>query len=95
MTAVLCLLAAPVLMWLGQTILLLRHGLPVRWRLDASDAPRDVRTGGRVVTQVALLAVIVAYPLLIGRMPVEYHRSLLPVQIIWMHTLIRSCYGGP
>ncbi len=79
MMAVLCLLAAPVLMWLGQTVLLRRHGLPVRWRLDAKGAPRDVRVGGRIVTQVTLLAIIVVYPLLVGSSPVAYYRSLLPM----------------
>jgi membrane protease YdiL (CAAX protease family) len=78
MTALLLLLTAPLLMWIAQTITLRRHALPVRWRIDAHGAPRDVRTVGRAITQLSLFAVIVAYPLIRHRAPVEYYASLLP-----------------
>jgi len=77
-TALLLLAMAPVAMWLVQSALLAANGLPVRWRLDAGDAPAGVRTGGRIATQVILLGILIGYPLLRGRSPVEYYGSLLP-----------------
>ncbi len=78
MTALLMLVAVPVVMWGVQTLQLRAHGLPVRWRIDAGDAPRSVRSLGRLVTQVSLLAVIVSFPLLKGRSPLEYYAALFP-----------------
>jgi membrane protease YdiL (CAAX protease family) len=83
-TSLLLLLFVPLFMWLAQTAMLARHGLPIRRRIDARDAPRDVRTVGRLVTQFSLLAVIVVYPLLIGQMPPHYYARLLPAdQSVW------------
>ncbi len=79
MTALGLILLVPVVMWLGQTVLLRRCGLPIRWRLDASEAPRIVRTGGRVVTQVSLVALLAAYPLVKGQTPWHYYSALLPL----------------
>ena len=78
MTALAILLAVPLVMWLGQTAMLARHGLPIRWRIDARNAPRDVRTVGRLVTQASLLAAAVVYPVLIGESPLRYYARLLP-----------------
>ncbi len=78
MTAIGLLLLIPVVMWIGQTALLRACGMPVRWRIDAGDAPRVVRTGGRVVTQASLVGVLVLYPMMIGESPAAYYRSLFP-----------------
>lgn len=78
MTALLLIALAPIAMWIVQSALLVHCGLPIRWRLDADGAPGMVRTGGRIATQVILLAVILGYPLLKGRTPLEYYGSLLP-----------------
>jgi membrane protease YdiL (CAAX protease family) len=78
MIALLLLLCVPVVMWIGQSVLLITNGLPVRWRLDARDAPRSVRTLGRIITQCSLLAVIVIYPLLRHQNPLAYYADLLP-----------------
>ena len=78
MTALLLLALAPVAMWIVQSALLLRCGSPIRWRLDADGAPSIVRTGGRIATQVILLGIILGYPVLKGRSPLEYYGSLLP-----------------
>ena len=78
MTALALLALAPVVMWLGQSALLLAHGLPIRWRLDADGAPPAVRAGGRALTQATLLGILLAYPPLIGRGILEYYGSLLP-----------------
>jgi len=78
MTALLLIGLAPVGMWVVQSALLARCGLPMRWRLDADGAPSIVRAGGRIATQVILLAVIIGYPLLKGRAPLEYYGDLLP-----------------
>ncbi len=78
MIALLLLAAVPIVMWAVQTVQLRRAGLPIRWRIDADGAPKNIRTGGRIVTQVSLLAVIVIYPLTRGEGIVGYYRSLLP-----------------
>lgn len=83
MTALLLIALAPIAMWLVQSALLARCGLPIRWRLDADGAPPIVRTGGRIATQVILLAVILGYPLLKGSSPLEYYGSLLPSDRSW------------
>ena len=78
MSALLLLALVPVVMWTGQTALLKRHGLPIRWRIDARGAPRTVRTAGRVITQLCLLGVLVAYPLALGESVPAYYQGLLP-----------------
>ncbi|MCA9256163.1 MAG: hypothetical protein KDA33_11025, partial [Phycisphaerales bacterium] len=78
MTALSLLIAIPCLMWLAQTVMLRRHGLPVRWRLTSREAPRSVRTVGRVVTQLGLLAVVLLYPPLIGETIQGHYARLYP-----------------
>lgn len=78
MTAMLLIMLAPVAMWIVQSTMLVRCGMPIRWRLDADGVPAIVRTSGRIATQVILLAIIIGYPLLKGQSPLEYYGSLLP-----------------
>lgn len=78
MIALLLLAGVPIVMWAVQTMQLRAGGLPVRWRIDTGDAPRNIRTTGRIVTQLSLLAVIVAFPLLRGRPVIGYYAGLLP-----------------
>ncbi len=85
MTALLLLAIVPVIMWVGQTALLRRAGLPVRWRIDSRNAPRAIRTGGRVITQISLLGVITAYPLVLGKDPIDYYGALLPASGAGLH----------
>ena len=74
MIAIGLLLLVPFVMWCGQSFLLRLHGLPIRYRLDSGDAPRAVRTWGRVITQGSILALIMAYPLLVqGQSPIEFY----------------------
>lgn len=84
MIALSLLIAIPCLMWLAQTAMLRRHHLPIRWRLSNRDAPRQVRTVGRIVTQGSLLLVVVIYPLLIGDSIVGHYARLFPLNdAIW------------
>ena len=78
MTALALLLAVPIVLWIGQTILLRGYGRPIRWRIDSGDVPRAVRTGGRILTQLSLIGVIVVYPLLLGESVLAYYRTMLP-----------------
>jgi len=78
-TALWLLLLVPVASWLGQTVMLKRHGLPIRWRLDTHDAPHSVRAASRLFLQISLAGVIILYPLLGGQSVVGYYGSLLPV----------------
>lgn len=78
MTALACLLTVPAVMWLTQGLLRRWHGLPWRWRIDARDAPRSVRIVGRAVTQVAVLGVLLGFPILRGVSPAAYYGALLP-----------------
>lgn len=79
MIAILLLLAIPILMWVVQSALLTKAGLPLRWRLDAGDAPAFVRTGGRITTQVCLISTIVIYPAIRGEPILAYYEGLLPL----------------
>jgi membrane protease YdiL (CAAX protease family) len=65
-------------MWFVQTALLRAAGTPVRWRIDSREAPPSVRIAGRITTQVCLIAVIAAYPLIRGRPVFSYYEALLP-----------------
>lgn len=85
MTALLLLSLVPVAMWLGQTVMLRAYGLPVRWRIHSSGAPRAVRTAGRIITYVSLLSVIAAYPLTLGQSPADYYGALLPLSPATAH----------
>ncbi|HKQ47708.1 MAG TPA: CPBP family intramembrane glutamic endopeptidase [Phycisphaerae bacterium] len=78
MIALLLLAAVPVVMWAVQTAQFRRAGFPIRWRIDADGAPKSVRAGGRIATQISLFAVIVAYPLICGQGVLAYYQSLLP-----------------
>lgn len=78
MLALLTLLAAVPIMWIGQSIVRRAAGLPVQRRLSARGLPERWRKANRAVTQVALVAVVVAYPLLLGRTPIDYYGELLP-----------------
>jgi membrane protease YdiL (CAAX protease family) len=78
MTSLWLLAGVPVVMWIAQTIALRSVGLPIRWRIDSRSAPRAVRTAGRVATQLSLLAVILAYPLLRGEKFLSYYMGLFP-----------------
>jgi len=88
--ALLLLAGVPVVMWAVQTVQLRACGLPVRWRIDAGDAPRKIRTTGRIVTQVSLLTVIVAYPLLRGEPILDYYARLLPMT----ETALQATHGA-
>lgn len=78
MKVLLMLAAIPLVLWLVQSALLKLHGLPIRRRLDARQTPAIVRTSGRIATQLCLAAVVLAYPLTIGRSLTDYYAKLLP-----------------
>jgi len=78
MTALLLLACVPVLIWAAQTVQLCRCGLPVRWRIDHRGAPPTVRLTVRIATQVGLLGLLAAYPLIVGSSPLTYYAATLP-----------------
>ena len=78
MTALLLLLAVPPIMWIGQTLLLRAAGFPARRRIGAHDLPEHLRVANRMVTQGAIVAALVVYPLLRGESPAAYYLRLLP-----------------
>ncbi|MEW6253053.1 MAG: CPBP family intramembrane glutamic endopeptidase [Planctomycetota bacterium] len=84
MLAVVLLLTVPVMMWLGQSALLYRAGLPLRLRLGAADLPRPLKRINRGVTHAAFAAALLAYPLLrsVGsgayESPLAYYARYLP-----------------
>lgn len=90
MTALPLLLLAPLLMWIVQTVQLRHYGLPIRWRIDTSQAPRSLRTVGRVVTQASLLAIILCYPALRREPTLGYYADLLP----WSRTALQGVQGA-
>jgi membrane protease YdiL (CAAX protease family) len=81
MTALLLLLSVPAIMWISQTVLLWRQGAPIRGAIDHGDMPAAVRTVARLVTQLALLGVILVYPLLRHESIIKYYGDLVPVNL--------------
>lgn len=79
MTALALLLCVPALMWLVQSAMLKHYGLPLRWRIDAGDAPKQLRLVGRIATQVLLIALILLFPTFQGRGIEDYYGCLLPL----------------
>lgn len=79
MLALALLLCIPAIMWLSQTVLLVKAGLPVRSRINASDLPARLKQYNRTVTYAAFLAVLSAYPLLVGRAPWAYYAAFFPL----------------
>lgn len=69
----------PIIMWLGQTALLWRAGLPIRLRIGAADLPRPLKRINRLVTNLAFAAALVGYPLLRGESPVAYYAQFFPL----------------
>ena len=69
----------PVVMWLSQTVLLWRAGLPLRWRIGAADLPRRLKRVNRIVTNLAFAGILVAYPLLRGESPLAYYVGFFPL----------------
>ncbi len=79
MLALVCLLAVPAILWIGQSALLLAAGRPLRLRISAEELPRGIRAANRVVTNVAFAAALLGHPLLRGESPVEYYRQFFPL----------------
>jgi membrane protease YdiL (CAAX protease family) len=81
MRAILLLLSVPLVMWLSQTVLLLKAGLPIRARINPVDLPRHLKRYNRLATYLAFLGVLTAYPLLRGQKPWEYYPSFFPLGV--------------
>ncbi|MBI4578568.1 MAG: CPBP family intramembrane metalloprotease [Planctomycetes bacterium] len=79
MYAIVLLLLVPAAMWLSQTVLLVKAGLPVRARINPIDLPRHLKRYNRMVTYLTFLAVLVAYPLTRGQWPWAYYVSYFPL----------------
>ncbi len=78
MLALVVLLAIPLGMWLGQSLLLRCAGLPLRWRLGARDLPEGFKRVNRALTYVLLVFAVLVYPLLRGSSPLPYYSAFLP-----------------
>ncbi len=79
MHALALLTLIPIAMWLSQTALLLRAGLPVRLRIGSADLPQRLKRVNRVVTYAAFSLVLLGYPLLRGQSPPAYYARFLPL----------------
>jgi membrane protease YdiL (CAAX protease family) len=91
MIAIGLLLGIPIVLWLVQTGALVRHGLPVRLRIDQRGLPEGLRIVNRAVTQVCLAAIVLSYPLLISQSFVEYYARLLPSGAAVLHFVEGFC----
>jgi len=78
MLGLLLLTLVPTAMWLTQTTLLMRAGLPVRASINAADLPRRYKGYNRTVTYAALVSVVLVYPLLRGESPLSYYAGFFP-----------------
>ncbi|HOQ87437.1 MAG TPA: CPBP family intramembrane metalloprotease [Phycisphaerae bacterium] len=79
MRAIGLLLIVPVIMWCTQSVLLLRAGLPLRVRINASDLPRHLKRYNRVSTYVAFALVLIGYPVWRGQSPLAYYAAFFPL----------------
>lgn len=79
MLAIGLLLAVPVLMLAGQSVMLAAAGQPIRWRISSSGLSKRLKSINRIITNSSLAAVLVAYPLLKGQSIVWYYARLLPL----------------
>ena len=90
MIAVGLLVLVPVLMWIGQSVLLTAAGLPLRRRLGAEGLPNHLRQANRVITNGSLLAIVTAYPMGRGESPVPYSAELLPAGRAFWPAMLRA-----
>src|SRR3990172_5022120 len=79
MLALSFILAMLTVLWLAQSVLLLRSGIAVRLRLDPTGLPRGMQRAGRMFTNVAMLLVLAVYPLARGPSPLTYYLALFPL----------------
>jgi membrane protease YdiL (CAAX protease family) len=79
MWAIGLLAAAYALMWLGQTAVLLCARQPLRPSISSHGMPRWVKQANRLVSNAAVLCVILAYPLVHGQALEIYYLHLLPL----------------
>jgi len=79
MLALFLLMLVPVMMWGGQSILLLAIGRPMSWRISSADLPRKLQSVNRAITQTSFAFVLIADPFIRGEQPLRYYLNLLPV----------------
>ncbi len=72
------LACVPVVMWIVQSLAMRAEGLPIRWRIDSRGAPTSIRNTGRITTQLSLVAVILAFPLMRSSGILAYYGGLFP-----------------
>lgn len=80
-------------MWLGLSILRRCSGLPMVWQITASGLPRRSQRLSRAWTNAGFAAVVLAYPLLRGRMPLDYYASLFPFERAAALRLLGGFFG--
>lgn len=78
MTAIALLIVAGVVMVVGRCALFAVAGLPVRPWSHVSGLPKSMRQLPRVLTNLTIAGVVLAYPLIRGEGPVAYYADLLP-----------------
>jgi membrane protease YdiL (CAAX protease family) len=79
MLALFLLILVPVIMWGGQSILLLAAGMPIRARISSASLPRRFQSLNRAITHAAFAAVLLAYPAIRGESPVRYYLGFFPL----------------
>ncbi len=81
------LLLVPVMMWIGQSIMLKAAGLPVRIRISSSGLPKRLKSINRIITNVSLASVLFVYPLLKGQSPLAFYAKYFPTGRHWLESL--------
>jgi len=92
MLALFLLILVPVIMWGGQSILLLAAGMPIRARIRSAAVPPRLQSVNRAITHIAFAAVLVAYPALRGESGVRYYLGFFPLAGLheFLHGLLVS-----
>lgn len=79
MLALALLMTVPLIMWIAQSILLRRAGLPLRIRINPADLPPHLNRCNRAATYAAFALVLLGYPLLRGASPITYYPAFFPL----------------
>jgi len=93
MRAAVLLLSIPAIMWLTQSILLWRAGLPQQWRISSTRLPARFKRINRIVTKVTFVAVLLGYALWRGESPLACYGRYLPGGARPLEMLYGACAG--
>jgi membrane protease YdiL (CAAX protease family) len=79
MLALALLAGVLAVMWVTQSLSLLRAGRSIQLTIDHADLPRGLQRVNRTVTNLAFAGALLTYPLLRGESPLAYYSGFFPL----------------